>query len=77
MLGITIILLSEKIVFPGLETVIGIETIVGADNIVYCEDSGYFFTNPAAMNRWILSIVFIGVVTTCSGIVLFIKLSKK
>lgn len=60
-LGILIVVFSEKIVFPGLEALVGIETIVGRKSVVYQDDGGYLFTNPGAMTRWMLSVAVVGV----------------
>ncbi len=68
--GILVIFFSNKIVFPGLERLLGIETIVGRQNVVYQPDGGYLFTNPGAMMRWILSVALIGAVISLSGILL-------
>jgi hypothetical protein len=50
--GICTAVFSYKIVFPGLESLLGIETIVGKKNVVYLADGGYAYTNPGAMLRW-------------------------
>lgn len=66
-LGVCIVVLSQKIVFPGLEALLGIETIVGRENVVYQPDGSYMFTNPGAMVRWIVSVAVIGVALACGG----------
>ncbi len=76
-LGVAIIVFREKIVFPGLEILLGIETIVGKDSVVYLEEGGYIFTNPGAMIQWILSVALVGVVTLGGGIALLRKQEKK
>jgi hypothetical protein len=58
--GICIAAFSQKIVFPGLESLLGIETLVGKQNVVYLPDGGYAYTNPGAMVRWIASVAGIG-----------------
>ena len=65
--GACIVVLSPKIVFPGLEVLLGIETIVGHENVVYEPDGSYIFTNPGAMVRWIVSVAVIGVALACGG----------
>jgi hypothetical protein len=62
-----IVVLSQKIVFSGLEALLGIETIVGRENVVYEPDGSYMFTNPGAMVRWIVSVAVIGVALACGG----------
>jgi hypothetical protein len=47
-LGVWIAVLCQKIVFPGLEALLGIETTVGRENVVYEPDGSYMFTNPGA-----------------------------
>jgi hypothetical protein len=47
LLGALVVLFRERIVFPGLERLVGIETIVGRENVVYQPDGNYLFTNPA------------------------------
>jgi hypothetical protein len=70
--GICIAVLSQKIVFPGLESVLGIESIVGKQNVVYLANGGYAYTNPGAMVRWIASVAMVGVLLVAIGsIVLF------
>ena len=71
--GIVIVVFSSKIVFPGLELLLGIETIVGKNNVVYRDDGSYIFTNPGAMAEWILSVASIGVVVCIFGIWLLIR----
>jgi hypothetical protein len=71
-LGLSVILFSGKIVFPGLESIIGIETIVGKDSVVYDKpgdpNSGYVFTNPEAMIKWVASVALCGFVILIVGI---------
>ena len=70
--GICIAVFSQKIVFPGLESVLGIESIVGKQNVVYLANGGYAYTNPGAMVRWIASVAMVGVLLVAIGsIVLF------
>lgn len=66
-LGVCIVVLSQKIVFPGLEALLGIETLVGRENVIYEPDGSYIFTNPGAMVRWIASVAVIGVALACGG----------
>lgn len=65
--GALIVLLSKKIVFPGLEVLLGIETIVGKENVAYSSDGTYDFTNPGAMGRWIGCVVLVGLGITAFG----------
>ena len=53
--GVLIAAFSQRIVFPGLEHLLGIETIVGRDNVQYLPDGGYAFTNPGAGVNWIFN----------------------
>jgi hypothetical protein len=71
--GLLVIVFSNKIVFPGLERLVGIETIVGRDNVVYQPDGGYLFTNPGAMMRWILSVAAVGLLASSSGLWLLLR----
>ena len=65
--GICIAASSQKIVFPGLESVLGIETLVGKKNVVYLPEGGCAYTNPRAMVRWIFSIAGVGVLVAGIG----------
>jgi hypothetical protein len=65
--GVCIAVFSKKIVFPGLESVLGIESIVGKQNVVYLADGGYAYTNPGAMVRWIGSVAVVGVLLAAIG----------
>lgn len=71
--GGTVCVFSNKIVFPGLEVVLGIERIVGKDNVVYLDGGGYLYTNPGAMVRWIAGVVLVGVVIFGLGAVICFK----
>ena len=73
LIGLAITLFSNKIVFPGLELLLGIETIVGKSNVVYLDGGGYMYTNPGAMVRWIASVAGIGVIVFGAGFLLFRK----
>jgi len=75
--GLIVAALSPKIVFPGLERLIGIESIVGKENVSYHTDGTYLFTNPAAMNRWILSVATLGAATFIAGIMLVFNTRKR
>jgi hypothetical protein len=75
--GISISVFSDKIVFPGLERLVGIETIVGAENVVYQADGSYLFTNPGAMARWVLSVAAIGILLVLSGALILIRSKRK
>ncbi len=72
-LGVCIVALSQKIVFPGLEALLGIETIVGRKNVVYEPDGSYVFTNPGAMVRWIVSVSVIGLAVAFGGCLLLFR----
>jgi hypothetical protein len=74
--GALIVVFCNKIVFPGLERLVGIETIVGKENVVYQPDGGYLFTNPAAMAKWILSVAAIGILICLTGIFVLIRARK-
>jgi hypothetical protein len=74
--GVLVIAFAEKIVFPGLERLVGIETIVGKENIVYQPDGSYLFTNPAAMVHWIASVVLVGLLVCSMGILILIRSRK-
>jgi len=74
--GILIVIFSNKIVFPGLERIVGIETIVGKQNVVYQPDGSYLFTNPGAMAKWILSVAAIGILILSVGIWLLLRSRK-
>jgi hypothetical protein len=71
--GLLVVVFSNKIVFPGLERLLGIEAIVGRENVVYQPDGGYSFTNPGAMMRWILLVAAVGVLACASGIWLLLR----
>jgi hypothetical protein len=76
LVGVLVIVFSQKIVFPGLERLVGIETIVGKVNVVYQPDGGYLFTNPGAMIRWVLSVAAVGVLICLSGAWLLFRARK-
>jgi uncharacterized membrane protein len=70
LLGVLIAIFSERIVFPGLERLVGIETIVGKSNVIYQPGGSYIFTNPGAMIRWISAVAFVGLLVCLSGALL-------
>ena len=72
-LGVLVVAFSSKIVFPGLELLLGIETIVGKDYVVYRDDGSYMFTNPIALAKWIFSVAAVGAVICSSGIWLLVR----
>jgi hypothetical protein len=67
LIGVFVVVFSQRIVFPGLERLVGIETIVGKQNVVYQPDGSYDFTNPGAMMLWIFSVAAIGIFICLSG----------
>ncbi|HZL78154.1 MAG TPA: hypothetical protein VFC17_04825 [Candidatus Limnocylindrales bacterium] len=75
--GVLIVVFSEKIVFPGLERLVGIEAIVGTQNVVYQADGSYMFTNPGAIIRWVASVAAIGVSIALTGVLVLIRSKKK
>ncbi len=68
LIGLLVIAFSNKIVFPGLERLVGIETIVGKDNVVYQPDGSNYFTNPWRMVEWVVSVVIVGIFIISFGI---------
>ena len=64
--GLCIVVFSHKIVFPGLESLLGIETIVGKQNVVYLPED-IRAPIPGAMVRWIFSVAAVGVVLAVTG----------
>ena len=77
MTGLTIILFSNRIVFPGLERLLGIETIVGKDSVQYQPDGSYYFTNPTALMKWVLSVAILGFLICASGVWIIFRIRKK
>ena len=75
--GVLTAVLSEKIVFPGLERLVGIETIVGSSNVQYQPDGSYYYTNPVAMVRWLSSVAAIGISIALVGVLVLIRSQKK
>jgi ascorbate-specific PTS system EIIC-type component UlaA len=75
-IGVLVVVFSQRIVFPGLERLIGIETIVGKENVVYQPDGGYYYTNPGAMILWIISVAAIGIFICLSGSLLLFLASR-
>jgi hypothetical protein len=67
LLGVLILAFSSKIVFPGLERILGIETIVGKENVVHLSEGGYAYTNPAAIFCWIFLVAAIGAIIAMLG----------
>ena len=65
--GVLVAVFSQKIVFPGLERLLGIEAIVGRESVVYQPDGDYVFTNPGAMVRWISAVAAVGLVIAFVG----------
>ena len=76
LLGLAITVFSEKIVFPGLEVLLGIERIVGRESVVYLPGGGYAFTNPGAMMRWICSVAAVGIIICFVGAWLLFRARK-
>jgi|ERR1017187_392053 hypothetical protein len=76
LIGVLVIAFSEKIVFPGLERLVGIETIVGTQNVVYEPDGSYLYTNPGAMVRWIVWVASIGLIICLIGIWILIRAKR-
>ncbi|MFH1024172.1 MAG: hypothetical protein V1809_12400 [Planctomycetota bacterium] len=74
--GIAIVAFSNKVVFPGLEILLGIETIVGKDNVFRLENGGYLFTNPGAMARWIAAVAGVGILVFGAGLTIFLMRGK-
>ena len=74
--GAFVVIFSNRIVFPGLERIVGIETIVGAQNVVYQPDGSYLVTNPGAMLRWIASVAAIGMAISLCGVLLLLRTRK-
>src|SRR5665213_396941 len=68
LVGLLVVAFSSKIVFPGLERLIGIEAIVGKENVVYEPDGGYYFTNPTAMIEWVGAVAILGFLICLVGI---------
>jgi hypothetical protein len=68
LVGLLVVAFSNKIVFPGLERLVGIEAIVGKENVVYEPDGGYYFTNPTAMVEWVGSMAIFGLLICFVGI---------
>jgi hypothetical protein len=75
--GVLILVFSNKIVFPGLERLIGIDAIVGTQNVFYQPDGGYLYTNPGAVVRWVSSIAAIGISIALTGVLVLIHQKKK
>lgn len=67
-LGLLTVVFSEKIVFPGLEVLLGIETIVGRQYVHYFDDGSYVFTNPGSMIKWVLTVAAVGLATFAVGL---------
>jgi hypothetical protein len=76
LIGVLVTVFSNKIVFPGLERLIGIETIVGKENVSYNPDGTYYYTNPVAMIHWIASVAVIGILICLTGIWILIRARK-
>ncbi len=75
--GILIAAFSQRIVFPGLECLLGIETIVGRENVHYLPDGGYAFTNPGAMVRWISSVAGAGLLIAFIGAFVLLRARRE
>jgi hypothetical protein len=74
--GTLVAFFSNKIVFPGLERLVGIETIVGTQNVVHNPDGSYFYTNPGAMVRWIVWVASIGLIICLIGCWILIRAKR-
>jgi hypothetical protein len=70
--GSAIVLCSPKIVFPGLELLLGIEQIVGSQSVWYLPDGSYMYTNPSAAMKWIALVALVGVTLTTLGCVVLL-----
>ena len=68
LLGLLVVGFSYKIVFPGLERLIGIEAIVGKQNVSYQPDGSYYFNNPKAVAEWTLAVAILGLLIHVIGI---------
>jgi len=75
--GILVAVFSQRIVFPGLERLLGIETIVGRENVVYQPDGSYVFTNPGAMSRWIMAVAGVGLIVAFTGAFLLFRARRE
>jgi hypothetical protein len=64
---VSVVVLSPKIVSPGLVCIFGVETIFGRDNIVYRPDGSSYLTRPAAVIGWVWSIAAIGLLVCALG----------
>jgi hypothetical protein len=71
--GLVVTVSSPRIVFPGLERLVGIETIVGRENVIYEPDGSYIFTNPGAMVRWIVSVAAVGIAIAATGAFMLLR----
>jgi hypothetical protein len=67
LVGLLVLVFSQKIVFPGLERLLGIETIVGKSNVVYQPDGTYIYTNPGAMILWVAAVGYVGMLICFVG----------
>jgi hypothetical protein len=76
LIGVLVIIFSEKIVFPGLERLVGIEKIVGKENVYYQPDGSYYFTGARGMAHWIGSVVGVGLLVCLIGIWTLIRARK-
>jgi uncharacterized membrane protein HdeD (DUF308 family) len=76
-IGVLVVLFSRVIVFPGLELVLGIETIVGRENVSYQPEGSYYYTNPAAMMRWIVSVAGVGLLIMVVGVFSILKARRE
>jgi hypothetical protein len=75
--GVLVAVLSEQIVFPGLERLLGIETIVGRESVVYQPEGGYVFTNPGAMIRWVSGVALVGFIVAFLGGFMLIRARRE
>jgi len=66
--GLLVIGFGNKIVFPGLERLIGIEAIVGKEIVSYQPDGSYNFSNPKAVLEWTLAVAILGLLIHAVGI---------
>ena len=78
LVGVIIAITSEKIVFPGLELLLGPEVIVGRNNVHWLPGGqGYLMTNPAAMIHWIWGVAAIGLLLICTGVAVIFRAQRK
>ena len=77
MLTGTGMILAHNFIFDWLIWLFGAEFFVGRQSVLYLPNGGYMYTNPSAMMKWSMGIIFSGLLLLAIGLFLLIRKKKK